>query len=181
MRRLLAAAALCLALAGCGAAPQPPPPTPPPPAAAVPVSLDIPAIDVHRPVEPTGLNPDGTIDVPPLDKPLEVDWYQYSPPPGEVGPSVLLSHVNAYGTPGAFARLHELDPGDVVQVERSDQSQAQFRVTTVNTVPKADFPSEKVYGDTPDPELRLITCGGALDRVHHSYESNVIVSAVLED
>ena len=32
---------------------------------------------------------------------------------------------------------------------------------------------------TPDAELRLITCGGAFDRVAGSYEENVVVLARL--
>jgi hypothetical protein len=34
-----------------------------------------------------------------------------------------------------------------------------------------------VYGPTPDPELRLITCGGALDHATRHYLSNVVVYA----
>jgi hypothetical protein len=34
-----------------------------------------------------------------------------------------------------------------------------------------------VYGPTPDPELRLITCGGAFDYATGHYLSNIVVYA----
>jgi len=44
--------------------------------------------------------------------------------------------------------------------------------------PKAKFPSELVYGPTPDRQLRLITCGGVFDRSLRSYKDNLVVYAV---
>ena len=41
------------------------------------------------------------------------------------------------------------------------------------------FPTQQVYGNTPDAQLRLITCGGTLDRAAHNYLSNVVVYATL--
>jgi hypothetical protein len=42
---------------------------------------------------------------------------------------------------------------------------------------KDAFPTDAVYGDTPDPQLRLITCGGDFDRRERSYLDNIIVYA----
>ena len=39
------------------------------------------------------------------------------------------------------------------------------------------FPTAAVYSDTTDPELRLITCGGTLDRSAHNYLGQTIVYA----
>jgi hypothetical protein len=46
-------------------------------------------------------------------------------------------------------------------------------------VPKTNFPTEQVYGDTTDAELRLITCGGAFDRTTRNYVDNIIIYARL--
>ena len=54
----------------------------------------------------------------------------------------------------------------------------EFRVTSVQSTPKADFPTGGVYGGTPDAELRLITCGGTFDPRLRSYLSNTVVYAV---
>lgn len=144
-----------------------------------PVALDIPKIGAHSTLVPLGLNPDSTIEVPPVTKPLQAGWYSLGPTPGEVGPAVLLGHVDGNKQKGIFFRLKELVPGDRVEVSRSDGSVAGFVVTKVDQIDKGEFPTQAVYGDTATPELRLITCGGSFDRAARSYRDNVIVYAVL--
>ncbi len=51
------------------------------------------------------------------------------------------------------------------------------RVVATERYAKDEFPTARVYGPTPAAELRLITCGGALDRSAHRYDDNVIVFA----
>jgi hypothetical protein len=41
------------------------------------------------------------------------------------------------------------------------------------------FPTLKVYGMTPTPQLRLITCGGIFDTQTGHYLSNIVVYATL--
>jgi hypothetical protein len=66
-----------------------------------------------------------------------------------------------------------------VAVTRADHTVARFRVTRVISVPKDDFPTLAVYGNTDDAELRLITCGGSFDTHARSYRDNIVVYAVL--
>jgi hypothetical protein len=141
------------------------------PAGGLPVSLRIPAINAQSTLVPLGLNPDRTVQVPPVNTPMQAGWYTDGPAPGEVGPAVLLGHVDGDRQEGIFFRLHVL-------VTRQDGSTLTFQVTTVQEVSKQDFPSQ-VYNMTADPELRLITCGGSFDRATHNYLDNIIVSAVL--
>ncbi len=139
--------------------------------------LDVPSIGVHASVMQLGLNPDGTVEVPPLDSP-DAGWYEESPTPGALGPAVLLGHVDsARWGPGVFYRLRELRPGDEVRVTRADGGVVGFRVDRVETRPKAEFPTAEVYGDIDHAGLRLITCGGSFDQVRRSYEDNAIVYA----
>jgi hypothetical protein len=42
---------------------------------------------------------------------------------------------------------------------------------------KDHFPTQAVYGPTPDAELRLVTCGGTFDRATGHYLSNTVVYA----
>lgn len=42
------------------------------------------------------------------------------------------------------------------------------------------FPTKEVYGETRNPSLRLITCGGEFDHSSGHYVDNVIVFAHLE-
>lgn len=144
-----------------------------------PVSVDIPKIGAHSSLVPLGLNADNSVEVPPVTQPMQAGWYTNGPTPGEVGPAVILGHVDGNKQKGIFYRLKELAPGDKVAVARKDGQTAEFVVTKVDKVPKDTFPTDAVYGDTPDAQLRLITCGGAFDRAAHSYVDNIIVYAQL--
>ena len=55
------------------------------------------------------------------------------------------------------------------------------RFTEVQAFDKTRFPTDRVYGPTAGPELRLITCGGAFDAATRHYERNVIAFGVLAD
>lgn len=144
-----------------------------------PAEIRIPKIEARSSLIPLGLNADGTVEVPSVDSPMQAGWYRNGPKPGEVGPAVVLGHVDGNKQPGIFFRLRELKPGDEVQVSNTDGKTARFLVRQVNQVPKDQFPTDAVYGDTAEPELRLITCGGSFDSAARSYRDNIIVYATL--
>jgi sortase (surface protein transpeptidase) len=90
---------------------------------------------------------------------------------------VIAGHVDSVDRPGAFFLLRSVHPGDAITVTRADGSVVRFAVTRVARFAKADFPTAEVYGATPDPELRLVTCGGAFDRAARSFVDVVLVFA----
>lgn len=143
-----------------------------------PTEIDVPKIGAHSTLIPLGLNPDKTIEVPPVSTPRQAGWYVNGPTPGEAGPAVILGHVDGNKQEGIFYRLKELAVGDRISVSRKDGTSVGFVVSKVDQVAKEVFPSDAVYGDTADPELRLITCGGSFDSAVHSYRDNIIVYAV---
>lgn len=148
--------------------------------AAQPTRLSIPAIGVDSNVHGLGLNPDRTVQVPPLGPESWAGWYRYSPAPGQLGPSILLGHIDSarYG-PGIFFKLGALRPRDTVSISRADHTVAVFQVERVVRYPKAHFPTAEVYGNTDHAALRLITCGGRFDPSAHSYEDNIVAYASL--
>jgi hypothetical protein len=147
---------------------------------SVPVQLAIPAICVRASVIPLGENSDGTVRVPPLSTPQLTSWFDDGPAPGEAGPAAVYGHVDtAASGPAVFYRLGDLVPGDRVDVTRADHAVVVFTVYRVAEYPKSAFPTMTVYGDTPGPELRLITCGGAFDPSSGSYRDNIVVYARL--
>jgi hypothetical protein len=155
--------------------------TVPPIGRAEPMTLDIPSIKVHSSVMSLGLQANGAVEVPPLDKNAPVGWYRNLAAPGEAGPAVILGHVDsARDGPSVFFRLGQVRRGDVVRVTRSDGAVATFGVQSVAEVPKSVFPTDAVYGPTNQAELRLVTCGGAFDRSRGSYVDNIIVFATLQ-
>ena len=140
--------------------------------------LDIARIGASSTLVPLGLNPDRTVATPPVGRPGQAGYYENGPLPGEPGPAVVLGHINGGGRPGVFSRLAELHAGDRVTVSR-DGRPLTFTVYRTEQVSKSAFPTARVYGDTPGPELRLLSCGGALDRSAHRYLGQVIVYATL--
>jgi hypothetical protein len=140
-----------------------------------PVTLTIPSIGVQTSLIRLGLAADGTLQVP--QSTAVAGWYTGSPRPGAVGSAVIAGHIDSRTGPGVFFRLSLLRPGDRVYVRRADGTLAVFLVTAVRQFPKDSFPTSAVYGPTPDPEVRLITCGGTFDPQLGSYLSNTIVSA----
>jgi sortase (surface protein transpeptidase) len=149
-------------------------------AASPPTRLSIPAIGVSTEMRPLGLNADGTVQVPPLGGDSWAGWYKYSPTPGQLGPSIVLGHIDSvWNGPGVFFKLGALRPRDTVTVTRADHTVAVFRVERVVEYPKAHFPTAEVYGDTDRAALRLITCGGRFDSSALSYEDNIVAYASL--
>jgi hypothetical protein len=163
-----------------GPAPGPAPLGPAPLGRSVPVHLEIPAIGVSTPTMELGLNPDGTIAVPPLRHDAPAGWYRHLATPGEIGPAIFLGHVDtARDGPAVFFRLRELRAGDTITVRRTDGSSAVFTVSQVVEYPKSAFPTDTVYGALDHPGLRLVTCGGSFDRIRREYRGNVVAYAHL--
>ena len=142
---------------------------------ALPVRLRIPAIDVDTGLESLGLASDQSIEVP--SEPGVAGWWEGGPRPGQVGPAVILGHVDSKAGPAVFFRLDRLERGDEVLVDRADGTTARFVVTGQGKYRKVAFPSDLVYYPTLDPELRLVTCGGPIDRATGHYSENLVVFA----
>ena len=177
MRPLLAL--LCLfGLLACSAPAETPAPSPvaaAPGAPVTPLWIDVPSIQARSTLVGLGLNADRTVEVPPVDEPMQAGWYRNSPAPGQDGPAIVLGHVDGNDQKGIFWRLREVENGDRVEVGRADGSIVAFEVYKVEQVPKEVFPTEAVYGDTERPEIRLITCGGEFDHAANNYLDNILV------
>jgi hypothetical protein len=145
-----------------------------------PASIVIPALDVDAEVMELGLRDDGTMEVPPHAPRPEsrAGWFRHSPTPGELGPSVIVGHVDSdrHGA-SVFYGLDRLADGDRVEVRRADGHTAVFEVEHVAQYGKDEFPTEDVYGNIDHAGLRLITCGGVFDPASVAYEDNIVVYA----
>lgn len=145
----------------------------------LPAEIRIPSIGVTSAVTQIGLNPDGTLAVPqPGPDYDKAAWYEGSPTPGQTGPSVIEGHVDsAENGPSVFYDLGKLVPGETIDITLEDRSVVTFVVDEVLEFPKDAFPTERVYGNTDRPELRLITCGGEFDSKRGHYVNNTVVFA----
>lgn len=178
-------------LAGCsGAAPEQAAPreqgapitvhgAPPAEPVPAPASVTIPAIGASSTLVGTGVNPDGTAEVPPVEQPEQASYYRPGVNPGAVGRAVVMAHVNGAGRPGLFVDLHELEQGDAVEITRVDGEVERFQITRVESFPKDEFPTGQVWGPTHARELALVTCGGEFIGGDVGYAENVIAFATL--
>lgn len=152
-------------------------PTPsesPAPSVAKPVRVVIPAIDVDSELVPLGLNDDQSMEVPNFGL---AGWYEPGPRPGARGPAVIAAHVDSVNGPDVFFRLKELSAGDEITVKHADGTDTTFVVRRSEQQLKEDLPVDRIWSDTEEVALRLITCGGNFDPEARSYKSNVIVYA----
>lgn len=149
--------------------------------ASVPTSITIPAIGVSSTLIQVGLDANGDLEVPqPGPDYDKAAWYRGSPAPGQVGPATIEGHVDsAADGASVFFELGAIRPGDLISITRADGTTAEFRTDGVRRYPKDAFPTQLVYGNTPDPQLRLITCGGSFDQRSGHYTDNVVVFATL--
>ena len=141
---------------------------------ALPARLRIPAIEVDTRLEDLGLDRNKSIEVP--EELGVAGWWKGGPRPGQVGPAVIMGHVR-WNTPAVFDRLHTLQRGDEILVDRADGTTARFVVSRQGKYKKVAFPSDLVYYPTLDPELRLVTCGGPIDPATGHYSENLVVFA----
>lgn len=149
--------------------------------ASRPVTLDIPVIGVRTELLHLGLQKNGSLEVPEdTGNGAPASWYDGSPSPGERGPSIILGHVNALGgNKGVFADLRKLKTGDEIRISRTDRSTAVFTVDRGALYEKNGFPTFEVYGNTPGPELRLVTCDG-YDPATGLFDDNYVIYAKLK-
>jgi sortase (surface protein transpeptidase) len=146
----------------------------PAPRVAKPVRVVIPAIDVDSELVPLGLNDDESMEVPNFGL---AGWYEPGPRPGAPGPAVIAAHVDSVNGPDVFFRLKELSTGDEITVKHADGTDTTFVVRRSEQQLKEDLPVDRIWSDTNEVALRLITCGGNFDPEARSYKSNVIVYA----
>ncbi|SHM19629.1 class F sortase [Actinacidiphila paucisporea] len=146
---------------------------------ANPTRLVIKNIAVDAPFTPLHLDAAGNLEAPPAGNTNLVGWYAEGPTPGERGPAIVAGHVDTKTGPAVFLLLRLLRPGATADITRADGTVATFTVDSVEMFSKGEFPDQRVYGATPDPQLRIITCGGSYDRSKRDYTDNVVVFAHL--
>ena len=146
-----------------------------------PVRLTYQRLGIETALLSVGLNPDRTAEVPPKDPGAPAGWYRNLAAPGQSGSAVILGHVDTTDGPGVFFNLGSSQTGDRILVEREDGRTGAFTVERVESFPRADFPTDQVYGRVDHAALRLVTCGGFFDRDNGGYQENVVVFATLTE
>lgn len=141
----------------------------------LPVAIDIPSLRVHSELETLDVDATGMLEVP--EDVAVAGWWSAGPVPGADGAAVIVGHLDSHRSPGVFSRVPTMERGDRIEVRRADGSTVVFAVHALEQYSKDNLPARRIYGPTPGPELRLITCGGRFDRGSKSYQDNIVVFA----
>lgn len=141
---------------------------------SVPLRIQIPSLSVNSSIIELGLEKDGTLAVPP-DGSI-AGWYNESPTPGEIGPAVIVAHVDWKGKEGVFFNLKSIKVGAFVKIVCADGTTQTFKVEKVEAFAKKNYPTNQVYGDIAYAGLRLITCGDFNFQLH-KYVKDIVVFA----
>lgn len=140
-----------------------------------PVRVRVPTLAISSTLERLSTSSNGELAAPRAWQ--QAGWFAEGARPGAVGPAVIAGHVDSPDGPAVFARLSQITPGTLVEVDRRDGTTVRFRVDRTQVVAKNNFPTSAVYGPTPDPQLRLITCDGPYVRSSGGYQDNLVVFA----
>ncbi|MEW1913858.1 class F sortase, partial [Kitasatospora sp. NPDC085895] len=144
-----------------------------------PTRIRIPDLGIDAPLIPVRLDSTGTLQPPASDDRNLAGWYDGGISPGEIGTALVVGHLDTRTGPAVFYRLSTLAPGQTVALERRDGQTTVFTIDAIETYPKTDFPSNRVYQPATRPELRLITCAWPFDRERGGYQDNTVVYAHL--
>jgi hypothetical protein len=153
------------------------PPSSAAPRVVLPVSLQIPTLKINSVLQPVYTAPDGSLSVP-VDV-HTTGWWAQGVQPGDPGAAVIVGHVDSHNGPGVFIALRTMHPGQSIRISRVDGSVAVFMLDGLREFRKTQFPTDLVYGATPNAELRLVTCGGEFNRASGHYLDNVVAFAHL--
>lgn len=148
----------------------------PGPAVFVPTTVILPD-GTSAPVVPVGLHPDGALVVP--DDVGTVGWWTGGSRAGEpFGSVVVAGHVDSAARGiGVFVQLKRLVPGQVVQLAAGAEH-ARYRIASATLVPQARLAEDAgIFRVDGEPQLVLVTCGGAFDPARHRYQDNLVVIA----
>jgi len=147
---------------------------PPPIPTSPPATILISSLNVHRPVEPVGLDRSGKMDVP--QNLWNAGWYKYGPVPGAPGDAVIEGHAGWPNAPLLFAKLGQLRSGDQIVVVLADGSKQLFLVKSSAILRAGSSPPGlgEPYGA---PRLTLITCSGPFDDQNKTYADRLVVEA----
>jgi LPXTG-site transpeptidase (sortase) family protein len=135
--------------------------------------LVIPKIGVSAPFTVRQVDTGGQMPNP--AGPEDVAYYDFSQwpglggVPGKGGNVVIAGHVDyiRYG-PAVFWRLHELEPGDTIDIEMTDGTKATYKVEFNKQIEASAADWTPIVQATADESITLITCGGEFEAGHYN-------------
>jgi sortase (surface protein transpeptidase) len=151
--------------------------TPLPESKYPPSRLVIPSLGINAAWMPIGYLSDGlTMDSPP--GPKDLGWYNFSGQPGGPSNAIFSGHVDWYtGETAIFQGVHNLQPGDEIDVSRDDGRLRTYKVVSAKLYDFLTTDATSIIAPTSDPTVTLITCEGTFNPVTHEYDKRLVVVA----
>lgn len=141
--------------------------------AFMPNRLLIPSVRLDAPVEPVGVLPNGQMGVPKSTKTVGI--LANGVVPGQKGNALIAGHVDSYSGPAVFYPLKKLKVGDPVLISNANNDFLVFKVVAVESYRTAEAPLDKIFGDTDEARLNLITCTGKYNRQKREHEKRLVI------
>src|ERR1017187_3628509 len=88
--------------------------------------LIIPKLAVDAIVLSVGVNSQGALETP--NNVYDTAWYNESAQPGQPGAILIDGHISSWTTHGVFYGLNTLQPGDIIEVQRGDNTTFTYKV-----------------------------------------------------
>jgi len=143
---------------------------------SVPTSIQLGGSRTPIRVVPIGISATGTLE-PPSDI-STAGWWVSGPRPGTPGRAIITGHIDSTAGLGAFAALDRLHTRDTLALTEAAGRILHFRVTARQQIEKAQLDPRLLQSTTNASDLLLVTCTGTFDYSTHSYESNLLITAV---
>jgi sortase (surface protein transpeptidase) len=141
-----------------------------------PTQIHIPSINIKTFVHRVGIDAGGKMDAPQNES--VVAWYQFSSTPGEPGNIVLSGHKDSSWGPAVFFTLKQLQSGSEVLLTRADSKIISYRVSSVQTMPRENLPTDKIFSDQKNSKKAyIITCEGNFNLFTRQYDRRILVEA----
>lgn len=141
---------------------------------SIPLSLEIPSINLKTSIDQGGLTESGKVEIPKLSD--VIVWFNVGPKPGETGSAVISGHYGTWpdGSSSLFDNLHKLRAGDKVYVQ-DDNDQVFTFVVTDTKVYDANAIVPEIFNQDDDAYLNLITCSGQWLSNEQSFDERLVV------
>lgn len=144
----------------------------------MPTHLIIPAIHISSKIKPVGVLSNGQMDVP-----ESTDLVGILHPgviAGAKGNMVIDGHVDSYTGPAVMFDLKKLNRGDTIIVRDNMNHQLAYKVESVESFLTSEAPIDRIFGETDEVRLNLITCTGTYSRKKKEHQKRLIVFAKLD-
>jgi LPXTG-site transpeptidase (sortase) family protein len=143
-----------------------------------PTRVVISSLGIDAPVKASAIDVQQGVLAVPADIHKTGWWLDGAAPGDPSGSIVIAGHVDsATAGAGAFFSLKDAQKGTSVQVITAQGHTVTYRVTSVQTMLKADLPTD-IWSQKGTNHLVLVTCGGPFDHATGHYRDNVVVTAV---